>query len=197
MKNDILPFGKDAKSVEWLFKASKFGNTYAQVLLAWCYSYGIHVDHNADKAKELFVSAAKQNNVYAQAQCFLKGWECKQSKEKAFKHFKRALNEGVILAEHAIGHCLEYGIGVEKDVIKAFEYYSRACKRGNPISMNKLGILYEEGKGVERDYKLAAFWYNKAGMNGNMKALTNLGRCYSRGMGVKKGNIPFLVIIFR
>src|SRR3546814_8809251 len=53
---------------------------------------------------------------------------------------------------------LQYGRGVERDLVKAAELYRAAAEQGLAEAQHNLGYLYERGLGVGRNPAEAAVW---------------------------------------
>ena len=87
--------------------------------------------------------------------------------------------------QYYMGHCYEFGLGVEKDEVKAFEWYSKAANNGDAEGQCSLGVCYELGKGVETNSREAFKWYKKSAGNGNAMGQCCLGAMYEYGTGTE------------
>lgn len=132
--------------------------------------------------------AASGGNVQAQfeAGCFRLGITYPELKDhkKAADWLDTAANNGSVLAVYEIGHCFEYGIGVEQSYQAAGLNYFEAFKHGNVEAAFALGTFFENGLGFDRNYEKAISFYRQAAEKFHVSALYNLGRMYHFGMGV-------------
>jgi TPR repeat protein len=81
---------------------------------------------------------------------------------------------------------LEYGKGIEKDLIRAAKYYRLAAELNKPSAENSFGICLERGIGVDSNLFLAARYYKRSAEHGNPAGANNLGFCLEHGRGVKQ-----------
>lgn len=89
-----------------------------------------------------------------------------------------------------IGHCYQYGKGVEKDILEAERWYKKAMELGDSInSPCDLANIYCEGL-IEggHDYDKAYHYYTIAVDKGNTDAMNDLAYLYAKE-GFKKRNI--------
>ena len=122
--------------------------------------------------------------------------------EKAIKFFRRASEDGNIVADWFLGHIYRTGRGVPRDNATAFSYYSRVAESYDPDEhdQNRLRIMvdaqlrvadyYRVGiadAGIKANHKVAARSYLKiASTYGHPGALYSLGLMNIKGQGVKK-----------
>ena len=122
--------------------------------------------------------------------------------DRAHKFFRRASDDGNIVADWYLGHMYRRGLGVPRDDATAFSYYSRVSDSFDPDEKekNKLRIMvdsrlrvadyYRTGipsAGIRVDYKYAANSYlNIATTYGHPSAFYGLGLMNIKGQGVVK-----------
>ncbi len=122
--------------------------------------------------------------------------------DKAIKFFRRASEDGNIVADWYLGHIYRTGRGVPRDDAIAFSYYSRVAESYDPDERDKdrLRIMvdaqlrvadyYRVGiadAGIKSNYKIAARSYLRiASTYGHPGAQYSLGLMNIRGQGVKK-----------
>ncbi len=122
--------------------------------------------------------------------------------DKSIKFFRRASEDGNIVADWFLGHIYREGRGVPRDDAMAFSYYSRVAESYDPdeSDKNRLRIMvdaqlrvadyYRVGiadAGIKANYKVAARSYLRiASTSGHPGALYSLGLMNIRGQGVKK-----------
>ena len=122
--------------------------------------------------------------------------------DKAIKFFRKASEDGNIVADWYLGHIYRKGRGVPRDDATAFSYYSRVAESYDPdeADQNRLRIMvdaqlrvadyYRVGiadAGIKSNYKVAARSYLRiASTYGHPGAQYSLGLMNIRGQGVKK-----------
>jgi hypothetical protein len=122
--------------------------------------------------------------------------------DRAIKFFRRASEDGNMVADWYLGHIYRKGRGVPRDDVTAFSYYSRVADTYDPDErdQNRLRIMvdaqlrvadyYRTGipaAGVPANYKFAASSYLKiASTYGHPGAQYSLGLMNIRGQGLKK-----------
>lgn len=91
------------------------------------------------------------------------------TKERAFKCFKAAADEGLAEAYYKLGDCYKNGVGCDVDEREAFQSYKEAAKHDDgdiayltgSIAL-RLANCYEEGIGCKHNFKLALEQYEAA-----------------------------------
>jgi TPR repeat protein len=89
-------------------------------------------------------------------------------------------------AQHRLGECYSYGVGVTEDGAEALKWYRKAAENGNAEGKTSIGYCYERGEGVAQDHAEAVKWYREAAKQGSARGQYLLGKCYSSGNGVSK-----------
>ena len=67
-----------------------------------------------------------------------------QNKSKALEWFSKAAEQGVALAQLAVGQLYMEGEGVSKNKIKAYEWLLKSAGQGNEDAQNSLDRLCKE-----------------------------------------------------
>ena len=75
-----------------------------------------------------------------------------QDDAEAVKWYRRAAEQGLAVAENALGVRYEIGQGVKQDFAKAMKWYRRPAEHGDAFAQYRLGFMYFVGHGVPRDY---------------------------------------------
>ena len=112
-----------------------------------------------------------------------------QSYENAAKWFRKAADQGHILAQFNLGLMYDDGQGVPQSYTEAAKWYRKAAEQGDPNAQHNLGVMYEKGQGVPQSYIEAAKWYRKAADQGCVSAQNNLGFLYVDGNGVEQSHV--------
>jgi uncharacterized protein len=122
--------------------------------------------------------------------------------DRAIKFFRKASEDGNIVADWYLGHIYRKGRGVPRDDATAFSYYSRVADNYDPdeSDQNRLRIMVDSqlrvadyyrvgiaNAGIKPNYRVAANSYLKiASTYGHPGAQYSLGLMNIRGQGVKK-----------
>ena len=146
--------------------------------------------------------AAERGDAESQfnlAESYYNGINVTQSRDNAIKWYRKAAEQGHLIAARKIGEvCGDtkflyklgeryyYGKGVSKDYTKAVKFYRKAAELGHSEAQFCLGNCYYCGRGINKDYAEAVKWYCKSAEQGYYKAQYNLGVCYTNGEGVSK-----------
>lgn len=144
--------GNYIAAIPLLEEMSSRNFTPALVALGSCYVNGLGVTQNAEKAAQLYFSAAKRKSIvgmYSLALCYKTGGGIEQSDELAFKWMKLAAELGDADAQVDLGTLYLTGTGVKKDASKAIAWYRKSAFQRNPNGLYGLGYCYYNAQGVE------------------------------------------------
>ena len=133
---------KSAKKAAKLYKrAVELGDPDAMVNLAamYCAGHGVKLDRK--KATQLTRMAADRG--YAIAQYNLSNFEG-LSVEESLKYLQLAADQGLSLAERALGDRFERGDGVQRDLEEAKRWWDRAVTRGKNSGLFQMGDVPAE-----------------------------------------------------
>ncbi len=125
---------KDA--VKWLSTAAKKSSGEAQYYLGICYLKGEGIGQSVSGARTLFETAASKGHVKAMVilgwyyYCDYERYGREQSLVDAVSWFHKAAAVGDAYAQHNLGFCYEYGIGVNQSFVEAKSWYVQAGNRG-------------------------------------------------------------------
>lgn len=131
-----------AEAIHWLSLSAKENYKYAQYSLGAFYYYGHGVDQDQEKAFQLYQKAAKQGFPYADfelAKMYRDGVGIDVDHIKSEQHFKSAF-QGFEMMENAshddklqyrLGLMLQYGSGVEKDLVRAKSFFEKSAMQEN------------------------------------------------------------------
>lgn len=112
-----------------------------------------------------------------------------ENKENAFEMYLSAAQQDHVGAIHAVAYCLEYGDGVQQNLVEAARYYKLSAKKGNISSQLALGKFYENGLTGKIDPAKAVKYYKKAADADDPEAQILLGICFTKGFGVNKDTV--------
>ena len=126
-------------AVEWFEKAADdYKEKFSQMKLGRMYEIGDGVEQDYLKAikyyeRAAFTSPLQNEALYRLALFYLNGYGYEQNYEYAasmFEVLSNADDDIVPEAKYQYGRCLEYGIGIDKDLDQALYWYERAAKEG-------------------------------------------------------------------
>ncbi|KAH3767470.1 tetratricopeptide repeat protein [Pelomyxa schiedti] len=176
----------------WTTAAVEFGDHWAMVCLAWCYSRGVGVERDLPRAVALYegaISGGSKAHSWWLGACYLRGDGVERDWGRAAGLMQRAGDDGD--AQAYLGWCYLWGDGggggggVERDVAKAVKLLSSAASVFVSSARARvfLGYCYQMGIGVERDAKWAGELFNKAKGSApwDAAALGELGEFCQRG----------------
>ena len=115
-------------------------------------------------------------------------WDVVHDDAEAFKWYKKAAEQGVVLAQANMGWMYYNGKGISKDDGEAFKWYKRAAEQGNAEGQLFIGFMYEKGYCVEKNLTEAFKWTLKAAEQGHAQAQANVSVDYLKGIGVETNN---------
>jgi len=90
--------------------------------------------------------------------CFPKYFGVKQDYAEAMTWYRKAADQGLALAQFALGAIYGVGQGVEKNDAEAVEWMRKAATQGYFTAQLSLGVRYADGNGVPRDLVEGFTW---------------------------------------
>ncbi|CAI2183654.1 18681_t:CDS:2, partial [Funneliformis geosporum] len=154
------------KSIYWYEEATNNGNMIARLYLADCYRLGNLIKKDENKAFEYYNILAKKEISDAQYQLgnyYYSKNETKINEARAFHcYFRKAVENGNIIAQFNLGNCFMNGNGIEKNERKAFKLFNIAAKKELVEAQNNLAFCYQKGIGIEKNEVKAFELYNIA-----------------------------------
>ena len=145
--------------------ASEKGNAVADLNLGYVYSYdrceGRYWDadlvEGADVAVEGIAPAIEGRHMAFDREV------------RAYMHYRRAAEAGIVEACYKLGDLLHDGSGCETDPNEAFQWFGKAYELGKDIApvvwgsaALRLGSAYENGEGCDQSFEDARAWYERA-----------------------------------
>jgi hypothetical protein len=106
--------------------------------------------------------------------------------QTAFRELQPLAEQGIAVAQFAVGVMYSDGRGVAKDPTEGEKWYLKAAEQGLALAQLSLGSAYFLGFGVKEDHSKAVKWYRRAAEQGWTQAQFNLGSMYSAGKGVSR-----------
>ena len=177
----------DDRAKQLLGMAAADGDALSTMWVARVYSTG-RMGYPADKPYAQSLAALVIADVEALAGAgvseaqFLMGTAFAEALGKdrddgaAAEWYRRAADNGHVLAAHNMGNIHYSGTGVEQDDALAVYWWMQSAKAGDAIPQFRLGQMYEQGRGVEESPERAKFWYQESARRGNGNARDALDR---------------------
>ena len=100
--------------------------------------------------------------------------------------FRRAHLNNDAEAQHLLGYCYYFGIGVKKDFKEAAKWLNAAAQKGNDSTRFLLGICRFFGQGLDKDQHKAVEHFQCAADSGHHGAQLVMGVCYHEGIDVDR-----------
>jgi len=156
---------------------------FSSLLLNKCYTQGIGVQRNQEKAMEYLTIAAEGGHEPSQFSLALY-YLNKNQPDNAIVWLRKAAAQDNTGAIYHYGNLLFKGQGIAQDKQKGLQYMAIAAKRDFAAACYQLGKIYLEGDGTEKDAAKAVALLQKACAKRNMNAMWLLANCYLKGEGV-------------
>ena len=177
----------DVRAKALLEEALTAGHALSVMWLARVHSTG-RLGFTADKPRAQEIAGAviaevetRANNGEAEAS-FLMGTAYAEAlgkplnPEMAVTWYRRAAEQGHVLAQHNLGNVHFSGTGVAQSDELAVYWWTQAAEQGDAIPQFRLGTMYEQGRGVPQDLAVARRWYRESAQRGNSNAREALNR---------------------
>jgi len=172
--------------VQFYKQAAKDGSVEAQFMVGECYTEGIGVEIDEEKAFQCYQKAAQNGSLealYALGRCYYQGKGVERDEKKAVEYYQKAAQVGGgVGVFYILGKCYHQGSGVEIDEEKAVEYYQKAAQGGSVEDPVLLSTCYKNGRDEEMG---GVQFYRWSADKGSVKAQFMLGECYKRGIGLE------------
>ncbi len=167
---------KEQEAFYWLEKSAASENPVSLDQLGLCYSHGVGVEANSQKALDLFRKSAQAGypiaaEHIAMAYMFNVGLEQLTETDDAKYWIEKLSNKGNLEAQNFLGNMYMTGKGVPKDECKAANIYKSLVDKNYIYGFTNLALCYLNGKGVEKDTKKAKEYLEYARSMGSEDAI--------------------------
>ncbi|CAF1433959.1 unnamed protein product, partial [Rotaria sordida] len=184
--------GLDPEEVRMTYRLlEEIDPSISDVIKGHQYEHGdINVKQDYEQAAKYFEKAANQGNaegMYNLARLTDRGLGVKKDHNLAQRLFEQTAaqppqhplleefpNNGVALAEHALGLRYAEGVVVHKNLLCAAYWYQRAVNHGCGEAANNLAIMYEDGIAVDKNLDKAQQLYEMSARKENSPAMLSL-----------------------
>lgn len=172
-------FGKSFKYIK--ISALKYNYSVANKSLGNFYYNGLGTEQNYQKARECYLSAAKQQNpeaLYFLGVIYFYGDGIEINYDIARNFFEQSAELGNSNALNQLGYMYYNGDGVEQNYDKAKNYYKTAAKMNHSIAQFNLGSMYYSGIGIKQNYQKAKKYLELSANQNYVNAINFLGHYY-------------------
>ena len=179
-----------------------------EALNSWDGTYGNKLSR-MQISKEVIATLRKRTEASNAQACFVLAYllekgigveadtaESQKLYRTAFELYLRDAEAEDALALYFVGHCHEWGRGVEKSTIReAIKWYQKSAERGNVIGQFMAGqrgismLPLRNSPARTKSLKESLAWIRKAAEQGHVRAQFELGQNYRIGRGVKKDDV--------
>lgn len=178
----------------WVRRAAEQGHAKARFQLGQMYYFGVGVPGDLQAGLIWVRKAAKQGHAGAREFIdfhedletlfqFQEAYD-RGNHSEALKLILPVAEEGIPIAQNALGVMYAKGHGVAQDGAEAVRWWRKAAEEGFSEAQYNLGLSLAEGFGVPKDSAKAVLWWQKASEQDNPSAQFNLGIMYAWGLGV-------------
>jgi TPR repeat protein len=108
---------------------------------------------------------------------YYNGWGVPQDYSEAVKWYRKAAEQGDVIAQYNLGDMYCTGEGVPQNDAEAVKWYRKAAEQGDAAAQHKLGRMYVTGVlapptgsfslGVSQDIVQAYLWFSIAATQGS------------------------------
>ncbi len=172
---------------KWFEVAANSGSVEAKAWLGSCYLFGLGVNPDANRGKDLIEAAANAGNPVGTrflGLMYQTGQGLPRDTAKAISLLKKAAEQGDSYSFSALGLIYRNGIGVERNGIIAKNMFEKGAALGDGWSLLHLGEEYATGELPTRrnkDYIKALELYSAAMRTGNPIAPFRIAKLYETG----------------
>lgn len=163
------------KALSYYQKAAKKGSA------AGLYRCGLELAAKGDH-KGAYSCYQQAADVYypeahnALGMALLTGKGVKKDPATSARHFRRAAESGLAIAQFNLANAYDNGEGLPQDYGEAAFWYRKAANQNEAEAQFCLGYFYEKGLGMEKDTAQALLWYRRAAEQEHTGATRNLAR---------------------
>lgn len=174
------------KAFRLLLKASKTGQSQAQLLTAECYMFAKGTELNERLAIKYLLLSAKQNNAHAICHlgvALLTGFGINTNKAKAAACFQKSATLGNAHGQYKLGLYYE----AAKNEEYAFYCYLASAEKMHKEAQSRVGLYYLHARGgAHQSHFLAMCYFVQAATLGSPQAQCNLALYYMNNTVVGK-----------
>ncbi|KAI9270679.1 hypothetical protein BDA99DRAFT_534789 [Phascolomyces articulosus] len=176
------------EALSWFEKSANNGNKYGQYISGVYYEKGIGVDKNIEKAKEYFLSSAKQDFADAQSALGILLIDQQQLYEQGKEWLDRSAQMDNARGLLKLGIMYENGQGVPCNPEQAMSYYKTAAiTADDPKAQYLVGLNYRLGAmGLPKDVKEAGRYLARSARGGFAPAQRIIGLMLAQGLMGRK-----------
>lgn len=181
------------QGLELILSASKAGHPMGLFMHCAAAKDGYLMAADAAKASELCgkakaglteLAATDLNAMYSLGYMYYYGLGVEEDNDDAMTWFRKAAEQGHVIAMCYVGYMLDEALGFEEDDAEAVRWYKLSSESGYAIAQYNLGLMYRDGTGTAKDDKASMHWFSESAERGDPDAQYELGMGYREGRGV-------------
>ena len=183
-----------SKARALLMQAAELEDALAIMWLARCYHRGCagfrqDPQHSRQLAAQVVQEVERLAYIGDAQALFLfgaahhAGLAVKQDTEQALSWYRKAAEQGHLIAQRTLGVMYVKGRGTPRNEAEAANWFRKAAEQGDATAQYNLGAMYVSGSGVSRSDAEAIKWFRQAAERGDAAAQYNLAVMYDHGRG--------------
>ena len=174
-----------AKARQWMQRAAREGQPYAQFMLGDWYAGGLTgLPKDAGEAARWWQKSAAQGQpqaAYHLGQAYLTGKGVKTDPERAEYWLRRAAEAGNAPAQTLLGKMYHEGYGVPRDLEKSHDWLARAAAQREGEAIRFLDFFVRMGEDALQGYRQSGPELEARARQGNSEAQYQLALRYGSG----------------
>lgn len=189
MSELLIDKGDIKRGIDYLKEASYMKDPGALFNLGLLYANGQYVEHNYEKAFQLFEMSSSLGFLMAQSNVgdmLIRGLGVSQDLMKGFSLLNDSAQKGDSGGQYNLGWYYFKGEYIKRDLLKACYWWERAFNNGFILASEALGQCYYSGYGVARDCHKAFYFWSIGAQHKYANSQYGLGLLYLYGEGVQK-----------
>ncbi|MDH3601438.1 MAG: hypothetical protein OEU26_17640 [Candidatus Tectomicrobia bacterium] len=180
-----------------LMQAAELEDALAIMWLARCYHRGCagfrkDLQHSRQLAAQVVQEVERLAYIGDAQALFLfgaayhAGLAVKPDPQQALSWYRKAAEQGHLIAQRTLGVMYVKGRGVARDEAEAANWFRKSAEQGDATAQYNLGAMYVSGSGVPRSDAEAIQWFRQAAERGDAAAQYNLAVMYDHGRGIPR-----------
>ena len=182
-----------------LMQAAELEDALAIMWLARCYhrgcaGFGQDLQHSRRLAAQVVQEVERlayigdAQALFLLGDAYQAGLAVKQDPQQALSWYRKAAEQGHLIAQQTLGVMYVKGRGVPRNEAEAANWFRQAAEQGDATAQYNLGAMYVSGSGVPRNDAEALKWFRQAAERGDAAAQYNLAVMYEHGRGTPQND---------
>lgn len=176
-------------------------NAKAAYRLGWVYRDGKYLPEDKQRQYAWFLRAAELGHIQASiivGDLLVDGLGDKPNYQEAFKHYKKAADNGDALGLSRLAYMIDRGYGGKAGRVEAVHLIKSSADKGFAYSESLMGQFHLRGEyGFPRDEVKSANWFSLSAQHGDASGERYFGLVHEQGLGSYKINLEEAVKWYR